>query len=117
MIRMAGVNIPKNKSIMISLTYIYGIGISLSKKICNFINVDYGILVKDLDNKELELIRKEILKYIVEGDLRRNILLNIKRLSDINCYRGLRHKKKLPVRGQRTKTNAKTCKKNRKYLK
>lgn len=114
---MAGVNIPKNKSIMISLTYIYGIGISLSKKICNFINVDYGILVKDLDNKELELIRKEILKYIVEGDLRRNILLNIKRLSDINCYRGLRHKKKLPVRGQRTKTNAKTCKKNRKYLK
>ncbi len=117
MIRIVGVNIPDNKYIFISLTYIYGIGISISKKICNILKLNMFILAKDLNNNQLELIRKQILNYLIEGDLKRNMMLNIKRLIDINCYRGLRHKKFLPVRGQRTRTNSKTCKKNRKYIK
>ncbi len=117
MVRIAGINIPDNKHIMISLTYIYGIGKSISKKICSNLNISYYKYVKDLNNIELDLIRKNVSNYLVEGDLRREIMLNIKRLIDINCYKGIRHKKGLPVRGQRTKNNSKTCKKNRKYIK
>ncbi len=117
MVRIAGVNIPDNKYIIISLTYIYGIGRSISKKICDDLKLNYFTLVKNFSDKDLDLIRKKVFNYTVEGDLKRFNMLNIKRLIDINCYRGLRHKKKLPVRGQRTKTNSKTCKKNRKYIK
>ncbi len=117
MVRVAGVNIPDNKHVIISLTYIYGIGNFISKKICSNLNIDSFKLVKDLSNIELDLIRKDIYNYFVEGDLKRQVMLNIKRLVDINCYRGIRHKKGLPVRGQRTKNNSKTCKKNRKYIK
>ncbi len=117
MVRIAGVNIPDNKYIIISLTYIYGIGNSLSKKICNDLKLNFFVLTKNINNKDLDLLRKKIFDYLIEGDLKRYIMLNIKRLIDINCYRGLRHKKGLPVRGQRTKTNSKTCKKNRKYIK
>ncbi len=116
MVRVAGINIPDNKHVIISLTYIYGIGNFISKKICNDLNINYLKFVKDLNNVELDLIRKNVYKYLVEGDLKRKVMLNIKRLIDINCYRGIRHKKGLPVRGQRTKNNSKTCKKNRKYI-
>ncbi len=117
MVRIAGINIPDNKNIMVSLTYIYGIGKSISKKICDNLNINYYKIVKDLNSSEVNLIRKNISNYLVEGDLRREIMLNIKRLVDINCYKGIRHKKGLPVRGQKTKNNSKTCKKNRKYIK
>ncbi len=117
MTRIVGVDIPENKFIIISLTYIYGIGKSLAKQICDNSKIGYYILVKNLNKYELKIIRNNILKYIIEGDLRREVMLNIKRLVDINCYRGLRHRKHLPVRGQRTKTNSKTCKKNFNYIK
>ncbi len=111
MVRIAGVNVPDDKFVSISLLNIYGIGISRSKLICNLSNVSYFIKVKDLSDKDLKLIRNNVSNFKLEGDLRRDVKLNIKRLVDISCYRGIRHKKKLPVRGQRTKTNAKTCKK------
>ncbi len=117
MVRICGVNISENKSVLYALTSIYGIGVSRSKHICNSIGINYYIKFNKLDDKNINLIRKKISNFILEGDLRRDIMLNIKRLIDINCYRGLRHRKKLPVRGQRTKTNAKTCKKLRKFIK
>ncbi len=117
MIRLAGINIKKNIFILYALKSIYGIGFSRAKLICDLSNVDYFIKVKDLDVLKINKIREKISNFIVEGDLRREVMLNIKRLIDINCYRGLRHRKKLPTRGQRTKTNAKTCKKIRKLLK
>ena len=109
--RVAGVNIPDNKKAQVSLTYIYGIGKSRATKILNEAKVDLSKFVKDLTEEEAARIRQLILDGgRVEGDLRKEIQLNIKRLMDINCYRGLRHRRGLPVRGQRTHTNARTRK-------
>lgn len=109
MARLIGVNIPDNKRVEISLTYIFGIGRTKSKLILENLDIDFNKRVKDLTPNELEKIRKEIEdNYSVEGDLRSLINQNIRRLKEINSYRGLRHSKKLPVRGQRTKTNART---------
>ena len=116
MVRIVGVDIPDNKNIVISLTYIFGIGNSLAHKICNNVKINCNIKTKDLKEKDIILLRNEINKFCIEGDLRRNIALNINRLKAINCYRGVRHKKKLPSRGQRTKTNARTCKGPRKTI-
>jgi small subunit ribosomal protein S13 len=109
MARIAGVDIPKDKRVEVSLCYIYGIGPSLSKKILAETGVDPDTKVKDLNDDELSRIRESIDRgHKVEGDLRREINFGIKRLIEIGCYRGLRHRKGLPVRGQRTKTNART---------
>ena len=110
MARIVGVDIPNDKVVTYSLTYIYGIGLSTAKKIVADAKVDPNKRVKDLTDEELTSIRSEVSKYKVEGDLRREVNLNIKRLQEIGCYRGLRHKRGLPVRGQRTKTNARTRK-------
>ena len=110
MARIKGIDIPNDKRIEISLTYIYGIGRKLSKQILTAANVDLNKKAKDLTEEELASIRKEVDKHTVEGDLRREVALNIKRLVEINCYRGTRHRKGLPCRGQRTKTNARTRK-------
>lgn len=110
MARIAGVDLPRNKRVVIGLTYIFGIGKSTSQKILAATGVDENTRVNDLTEEEVNLLRKEIDRYSVEGDLRRDISLNIKRLRDIRCYRGLRHMRGLPVRGQNTKTNARTRK-------
>ena len=110
MARIKGVDIPNDKRIEISLTYIYGIGRQLSKTILNDAKVDLNKKAKDLTDDELSRIRKEVDKYLTEGDLRREINLNIKTKMEINSYQGTRHKKNLPVRGQRTSSNAKTRK-------
>ncbi len=116
MARIVGVDIPNDKPVKISITYIYGIGRHTAELICEGAKVDGMIRVKDLTDDQLAAIRSEIAKYKVEGDLRREVALNIKRLTEINCYRGLRHRKGLPVRGQRTKTNARTRKGPRKTI-
>ena len=116
MARIKGVDIPNDKRIEISLTYIYGIGRQLSKTILNDAKVDLNKKAKDLTDDELSRIRKEVDKYLTEGDLRREINLNIKTKMEINSYQGTRHKKNLPVRGQRTKTNARTRKGPRKLV-
>lgn len=109
MARISGILLPDNKTIRISLTYIYGIGQSTSDKLLNSLNIDGETKTKDLDETQLSLLREEIEKrYQVEGNLRRIVGLNIKRLKEINCYRGMRHKAGLPSRGQNTKTNART---------
>ncbi|MBF0989496.1 MAG: 30S ribosomal protein S13 [Clostridiales bacterium] len=110
MARIAGVDIPREKRVEISLTYIYGIGKTLSNKILKKVNINPDTRVKDLTDEQVNEIRKEITNYTVEGDLRREVALDIKRLKEIGCYRGLRHRRGLPVRGQRTKTNARTRK-------
>ncbi|MCI6266470.1 MAG: 30S ribosomal protein S13 [Erysipelotrichaceae bacterium] len=110
MARIKGIDIPSDKRIEISLTYIYGIGRKLSKQILTDANIDLNKKAKDLTEEELAAIRKEIDKYPVEGDLRREVALNIKNLKEIGCYRGKRHIKGLPVRGQRTSRNARTRK-------
>ena len=111
MARIAGVDIPNNKRVEIALTYIYGIGLKTSKDILAKTGVDPDTRAKDLTENEIARLRDEIeANYHVEGDLRREVALNIKRLVEINCYRGIRHRKGLPVRGQRTKTNARTRK-------
>ena len=110
MARIKGVDIPNDKRIEISLTYIYGIGKKLSKTILNNANVDLNKKTKDLTDDELSKIRKEIDKHLVEGDLRREVNMNIKTKMEINSYEGTRHKKNLPVRGQRTSRNARTRK-------
>jgi small subunit ribosomal protein S13 len=112
MARIAGVNIPDNKRVIISLTYIHGIGRFTAENLCRDVGIDFARRVKDLTEDELNAIRKAIDsgKFLIEGDLRREITLNIKRLVDMQCYRGLRHRRGLPVRGQRTKTNARTRK-------
>ena len=110
MARIKGVDIPNDKRIEISLTYIYGIGRKLSKKILKDAKVDLNKKAKDLTDDELSRIRKEVDKYLTEGDLRREINLNIKTKMEINSYQGTRHKKNLPVRGQRTNRNARTRK-------
>lgn len=117
MARIAGVDLPKNKRIEIALTYIYGIGRSTAQKILDQAGVSYDIRTKDLTDEQISKIRDIIDKnYKVEGDLRREVALNIKRLMEIGCYRGLRHKLGLPVRGQRTHTNARTRKGPRKPI-
>jgi small subunit ribosomal protein S13 len=109
MARIAGINIPDNKHVEYSLPYINGIGLSLAKKICSQANVKLGTKVSDLSSTEIERIREVIDKnYKIEGDLKMEIAQNIKRLKAINSYRGIRHMRNLPVRGQRTKTNART---------
>ena len=111
MARISGVDLPREKRIEIALTYIFGIGLSSAKKILAATGVNPNIRVKDLDEADVQKLRREIEEhYRVEGDLRREISMNIKRLIDIGCYRGLRHRLGLPVRGQRTKTNARTRK-------
>ena len=111
MARISGVNIPTNKKINIALTYIFGIGNKVAGDICSEASVDITKRVSELNDDELNIIRDLIdQKHTVEGDLRRKISLDIKRLNDLGCYRGLRHRKKLPVRGQRTHTNARTRK-------
>ena len=116
MARIVGVDIPNDKRVVVSITYIYGIGNTTAKKICKAANVDEDIRVKNLTEEQLSAIRQEIAKYKVEGDLRREVALNIKRLTEIGCYRGMRHRKGLPVNGQRTRTNARTRKGKRKTI-
>jgi small subunit ribosomal protein S13 len=109
MARIAGVDLPRNKRVEISLTYIYGIGRNLSNDILREAGVDPDTKVKDLTESEIVSLRETIDRgYIVEGDLRREVQMNIRRLIDIGCYRGLRHRRNLPVHGQRTRTNART---------
>ena len=117
MARIAGVDLPREKRVEIGLTYIYGIGRSSSNKILEEAGVDPDTRVKDLSDDQVNSIRRIIdEKFKVEGDLRREVALNIKRLTEIGCYRGLRHRRGLPVRGQRTKTNARTRKGPRKLV-
>ena len=109
MARIAGVDIPRDKHVVISLTYIYGIGKSTSENILEATQIDPNMKVQDLDENEIVRLREYIDRnYMVEGDLRREVNMNIKRLTEIGCYRGLRHRRNLPVRGQRTRTNART---------
>ena len=111
MARIAGIDLPREKRIEIGLTYIYGIGRKSAKDILEMANIDPDIRVKDLTDDQEAALREVIDKnYTIEGDLRREVALNIKRLTEIGCYRGLRHRRGLPVRGQRTKTNARTRK-------
>ncbi len=110
MARIVGVDIPNNKRVVISLQYIFGVGETTAKKVLAAIGVDESIRVKDLTEEQLGAIRQELTKYRVEGDARRQVALNIKRLTEIGSYRGIRHRRGLPVRGQRTKTNARTRK-------
>ena len=116
MARIAGVDLPREKRVEIGLTYIYGIGLSSSQKILANAGVNPDIRVKDLTDDDVQAIRKAMDGYKVEGDLRREVSLNIKRLTEIGCYRGLRHRRGLPVRGQKTKTNARTRKGPRKTV-
>ena len=116
MARIAGVNIPDNKHAVISLTYIYGIGRTTAKKLCATTGVPESARIGELSEDDMDKLRTEVAKFTVEGDLRREINMNIKRLLDLGCYRGLRHRKNLPLRGQRTKTNARTRKGPRKPI-
>lgn|SRR5690606_1097203 len=117
MARIAGVNIPDNKHAAISLTYVYGIGRSKAKEICAAIGVAESAKMGELSEEQVDAIRNEVARHTVEGDLRREVSMNIKRLMDLGCYRGLRHRRNLPVRGQRSKTNARTRKGPRKPIK
>ena len=114
MARIAGINIPPHKHTDVGLTSIYGIGRTTAQKICSNSGVPFDRKVKDLSDGDLEKIREEIGRLTIEGDLRREMSINIKRLMDLGCYRGVRHRRGLPVRGQRTKTNARTRKGPRK---
>jgi small subunit ribosomal protein S13 len=116
MARIAGVNIPDNKHTGVSLTYIYGVGRAISRDLCKAVSIDPQAKVRDLTEEQLDALRSEVSKLSVEGDLRREVQMNIKRLKDLGCYRGLRHRHSLPVRGQRTKTNARTRKGPRKPI-
>jgi len=106
--RIAGANIPDNKNLEIALSYLYGVGVSSAQKILDQINISRNKKVKDLTPAEVILLRETVEKRVVEGELRRQVMMNIKRLRDIKCYRGSRHSKGLPARGQRTKTNSRT---------
>jgi small subunit ribosomal protein S13 len=117
MARIAGVNIPNHQHAVIALTAIYGIGRTRSQQICELAGVNTATKIKDLSDADMERLRVEVTKLTVEGDLRREISLNIKRLMDLGCYRGTRHRKGLPCRGQRTRTNARTRKGPRKAIK
>ena len=117
MARIAGINIPTNKHILIGLQSIFGIGQTRSKLICETLKLDPSTKVSELTEDQLESIREAVSMYEVEGDLRREVSMNIKRLRDLGCYRGIRHRKSLPLRGQRTKTNARTRKGPRRLIK
>ncbi|MEE0986835.1 MAG: 30S ribosomal protein S13 [Succinivibrionaceae bacterium] len=117
MARIAGINVPDNKHAVIALQSIFGIGPAIAKNICANASIAQDVKFKDLDESVLDKVREEVAKYTVEGDLRREISMNIKRLMDLGCYRGMRHRKGLPVNGQRTKTNARTRKGPRKAIK
>ncbi|MCK9530080.1 MAG: 30S ribosomal protein S13 [Gammaproteobacteria bacterium] len=117
MARIAGINIPVNKHAVIALQSIYGIGSTRAKQICEASGVRAETKIKDLTEGEIELLRGEVAKFTVEGDLRREVGMNIKRLMDMGSYRGLRHRRGLPVRGQRTRTNARTRKGPRRQVK
>lgn len=117
MARIAGINIPLHKHTVIAITSIYGIGQTRAKAICAAAGIAESVKIKDLDEAQLDLLREEVGKFTVEGDLRREISMNIKRLMDLGCFRGIRHRRSLPVRGQRTKTNARTRKGPRKPIK
>lgn len=108
MARLCGVNLPQDKRVEIGLTYIYGVGRSTSKQMLNELGISLDVRVKDLTEADLAKLREALTKYITEGDLRRKVQMNIKRLQDIGSYRGYRHRRRLPLRGQRTKTNART---------
>ena len=108
MARLAGVDLPRNKRMIIALTYIYGIGPTRSAKILDACGISYDLRTDDLTDDDIKKLRNELTNYNIEGDLRREESLCIKRLSEINSYRGMRHRRKLPARGQRTKTNART---------
>ena len=110
MARIAGVDIPNNKRVVVALTYIYGVGLTTAKKVLAENGISEDIRVKDLSDEQMNAIRKSLDTHKLEGDLRRDNQLNIKRLMEIGCYRGIRHRRGLPVRGQRTKTNARTRK-------
>lgn len=117
MARIAGVNIPDHKHAVISLTYVYGVGRSTAKKICAATGVAEATKIGELSEDQMNAIRSEVTKLTVEGDLRREVSMNIKRLMDLGAYRGIRHRRNLPVRGQRSKTNARTRKGPRKPIK
>ncbi len=117
MARIAGINVPVNKHAVIALTYIYGIGRTTAQKICDGAGVPRDAMVRDLSEPEVDNLRAEVAKYAVEGDLRREVSMNIKRLMDLGCYRGIRHRRGLPLRGQRTRTNARTRKGPRRPIK
>ncbi|MGC4059985.1 MAG: 30S ribosomal protein S13 [Aquabacterium sp.] len=116
MARIAGINIPPHKHTEIGLTSIYGIGRTTAQKICTAAGIAFNKKVKDLNDSDLEKIREEVGKLTIEGDLRRELSMNIKRLMDLGCYRGFRHRRGLPLRGQRTRTNARTRKGPRKAI-
>jgi small subunit ribosomal protein S13 len=117
MARIAGINIPTHKHVVIGLQSIFGIGDTRAKQICTTLKMDTATKVSEISEEQLELIRAEVAKFEVEGDLRRQIAMDIKRLKDLGCYRGVRHRKSLPLRGQRTKTNARTRKGPRRLIK
>lgn len=117
MARIAGVNIPDNKHAVISLTYVYGVGRTTAQKICNDVGISPSVKFSELSAEQLDEVRNAVAKFSVEGDLRREVNMNIKRLMDLGCYRGIRHRRGLPLRGQRTKTNARTRKGPRKPIK
>ncbi|MEY4592889.1 MAG: hypothetical protein RIR18_1784 [Pseudomonadota bacterium] len=116
MARIAGVNIPNHQHAEIALTAIFGIGRTRSQKICDAAGINRTTKIKDLNDSDMDRLRDEVGKFTVEGDLRREVTMNIKRLMDLGCYRGLRHRKGLPCRGQRTRTNARTRKGPRKAI-
>ncbi|WP_415882723.1 30S ribosomal protein S13 [Neptuniibacter sp. SY11_33] len=116
MARIAGVNIPDNKHAVISLTYIYGIGRTTSSAILETCGIAPTTKISDLSDEQLDIVRGEVAKFTVEGDLRREVSMSIKRLMDLGCFRGIRHRRNLPVRGQRSKTNARTRKGPRKPI-
>ena len=117
MARIAGVNIPNHQHTEIALTAIYGVGRARAQRICAAAGVNPTSKIKDLDDTAMDKLRDEVSKFTVEGDLRREVTMNIKRLMDLSCYRGVRHRRGLPVRGQRTRTNARTRKGPRKAIK
>ncbi len=116
MARVGGINIPDNKHIDVSLTHIYGIGRKTAQNICDKLSIKYAKKVSELSEDQLDKIRDELKEMKIEGDLRRDVNFNIKRLMDLGCYRGVRHRRSLPLRGQRTKTNARTRKGPRKPI-
>jgi small subunit ribosomal protein S13 len=116
MARIAGVNIPNHQHAEVALTAIYGIGRARSRAICAAAGVNFSTKMKDLSDNDMDKLREQVAKFTVEGDLRRELSMNIKRLMDLGCYRGVRHRRGLPVRGQRTRTNARTRKGPRKAI-
>lgn len=116
MARIAGINVADHKHAVIALTAIYGVGRQTAKNICKQVNIEPAVKIKELSEEQLESIRKVITGMVVEGDLRREVSMNIKRLMDLGCYRGIRHRRGLPLRGQRTRTNARTRKGPRKPI-